>query len=286
MQWQHVNKATCKQYNITTRQQSNIATKQKVVMNIISIINNKGGVGKTTITQNLGVCMAKNGYKTAVIDFDAQANLSYSIKHTLNKDLGSLLLNKAPLTIEDFSTTEYKNLYILPNDKDINSALFGRMNPADQLFALKNILKDLNTFDFIFIDTAPNLDTPTFNALIASNHVLIPVEYDIFSAIGIAVLYDNINSAKQVNADLNVLGVITTKVHKGRKINKDMQAPLIKHFKDVVFKTAIRTNEKFKQAQAEQTDIFTFESSFSEKRGSEDMEDFSKELIKRLKKSN
>jgi cellulose biosynthesis protein BcsQ len=69
------------------------------MMNIISIINNKGGVGKTTITQNLGVCMAKNGYKTAVIDFDAQANLSYSIKHTLNKDLGSLLLKKTPITI-------------------------------------------------------------------------------------------------------------------------------------------------------------------------------------------
>jgi chromosome partitioning protein len=255
-------------------------------MNIISIINNKGGVGKTTITQNLGVCMARKGYQTAVIDFDAQANLSYSIKHDLNKDLGSLLLKKTPITIEDFSTTEYKNLYILPNEKDINGALFGRMNPADQLFALKNILKDLNTFDFIFIDTAPNLDTPTFNALIACNHVLIPVEYDIFSAIGIAVLYDNINSAKQVNPNLKILGVITTKVHKGRKINKEMQVPLIKHFRDVVFKTVIRTNEKFKQAQAEQTDIFNFESSFSEKRGSEDMEDFSKELVERLKKCN
>jgi chromosome partitioning protein len=160
------------------------------------------------------------------------------------------------------------------------------MNPADQLFALKNILKDLNTFDFVFIDTAPNLDTPTFNALIASNHVLIPVEYDIFSAIGIAVLYDNINSAKKVNTNLNVLGVITTKVHKGRKINKEMQAPLIKHFKDVVFKAAIRTNEKFKQAQAEQTDIFNFECAFTKKRGSEDIENLSKELIKRLKKSN
>jgi cellulose biosynthesis protein BcsQ len=65
-----------------------------------------------------------------------------------------------------------------------------------------------------------------------------------------------------------------------------MQAPLIKHFKDVVFKTAIRTNEKFKQAQAEQTDIFTFESTFSEKRGSEDIENVSKELIKRLRKNN
>lgn len=255
-------------------------------MNIISIINNKGGVGKTTITQNLAICMARKGHKTAVIDFDAQANLSFAIKHEPKTDLGTLLMRKLPIGVDDFSPTAYKNLFILPNNKDINSALFGRMNPTDQLFVLKNILKGLDYFDFIFIDTAPNLDTPTFNAMIASNHVLIPVEYDIFSAIGLAVLYDNINSAKQVNANLNVLGVITTQVHEGRKINKEMKAPLIKHFGDIVFKTAIRTNEKFKRAQAEQTDIFTYESALGEKRGSEDIENVSKELLKRLKKLN
>jgi chromosome partitioning protein len=255
-------------------------------MNVISIINNKGGVGKTTITQNISICMAKNGYKTAVIDFDAQANLSYAIKHTQKRDLGALLSDKKPITFEDFSETEYENLYILPNIKDINSNLFSRMNPTDQLFVLKAILKDLDSFDFIFIDTAPNLDMPTFNAMIVSQYVLIPVEYDIFSAIGLAVLYENINSAKQVNADLNVLGVITTQVHEGRKINKEMQAPLIKHFGDVVFKSAIRTNEKFKQAQAEQTDIFSYESNLSEKRGSEDIENLCKEMLKRLKNFN
>ncbi len=255
-------------------------------MNIISIINNKGGVGKTTITQNLGVCMAKNGYKTALIDFDAQANLSYCIKHNPKKDLGTLLINKVPITIDDFSTTSYENLYLLPNNKDINSTLFGRMIPTDQLFLLKNILKGLNTFDFIFIDTAPNLDTPTFNAMIVSNHILIPVEFDIFSAIGLAVLYENINSAKQVNPNINVLGVITSQVYEGRKINKEMQEPLIKHFGDIVFKSTIRTNEKFKRAQAEQTDIFNYESSSTEKRGSEDIEKLTKELLKKLKKLN
>ena len=255
-------------------------------MNIISVINNKGGVGKTTITQNLGISLAKKGYRVGLIDFDAQANLGYAIKHKLNKDLGTLLIEKKQISISDFSLTEYKNLFILPNNKDINSALFGRMNPTEQLFVLKNMLKSLNTLDFIFIDTAPNLDIPTFNALIASNYVLIPVEYDIFSAIGLAVLYDNINSAKEVNQTIEVLGVITTQVHEGRKINKEMQVPLNKHFGNVLFKTAIRTNEKFKQAQAEQMDIFTFEKNFSEKRGSEDMDNLSKELLKRLEKFN
>jgi len=255
-------------------------------MQIISIINNKGGVGKTTITQNLGVCMARKGYKTAVIDFDAQANLSFAIQHTPNKDLKTLLLAKTPLGFKDFSPTVYENLSILPNNKDINSALFNALNPAEQIFILKDILKNLNHFDFVFIDTAPNLDIPTFNAMIASKYVLIPVEYDIFSAVGLSVLYENITSAKRANENLMVLGVLTTQVHEGRKINKEMRHPLIKHFGDVLLKTVIRTNEKFKQAQAEQTDIFTYESDFLEKRGSEDIDNLSKELLKRLKTLN
>ena len=151
---------------------------------------------------------------------------------------------------------------------------------------LKTFLKELNEFDFIFIDTAPNLDTPTFNALIASKYALIPVEFDIFSAIGLSVLYDNINSAKQVNKNLKVLGVITTQVHERRRIKKDMQEPLKKHFADVLFKSTIRTNEKFKQAQAEQTDIFKYEGTYTQKRGSDDIEKLSKEILKRLKTIN
>ena len=251
-------------------------------MNIISIINNKGGVGKTTITQSLSICMAKKGYKTAAIDLDAQGNLSFAIKHELKKDLASLLLEKKPISIDDFSNTVYKNLYILPNSRDVNSTLFGRMNPAEQFFSLRNILKGINDFDFIFIDTAPNLDIPTFNAMVASNYIIVPVEYDIFSAIGMSVLYENISSARQINEKLQILGIITTQVHEGRKINKEMQAPLVKHFGKVLFNTAIRTNEKFKQAQAEQTDIFTYESNLTEKRGSDDINKLSKEILKKL----
>jgi chromosome partitioning protein len=249
-------------------------------MNIISIVNNKGGVGKTTILQNLGICLARKGYLTGVVDFDAQANLSLAIKHELQDDLVSLLNKKKPINLENFSKTNYDNLLILPNKKDVSSELFNNPDPIKKLFVLKDALSGVKNFDFLFIDTAPTLDIPTYNAMVASNYILIPMEYDFFSAVGLSVLYDYIISARTLNKDLKILGVLINKVHEGQKINKEVQAPLVSNFGDVVLKTVIRTNVKFKQSQMEQNDIFSFEAKKSDKRGSEDIEKLCKEILK------
>lgn len=139
-------------------------------MNIISIVNNKGGVGKTTILQNLSICLARKGYLTGVIDFDAQANLSLSIKHELQDDLVSLLNKKKPIKLENFSKTNYDKLLILPNKKDVSSELFNNPDPIKKLFVLKDALSGVKDFDFLFIDTAPTLDVPTYNSMVASNY--------------------------------------------------------------------------------------------------------------------
>jgi chromosome partitioning protein len=251
-------------------------------MNIISVVNNKGGVGKTTILQNMSICLAAKGYLTGVIDFDAQANLSLAIKHESQKDLVSLLNEKKPIGISDFSQTEYKNLLILPNNKDVSSELFNNPDPIKKLFVLKNMLSSLDKFDFLFIDTAPTLDVPTYNSMVASDSIIIPMEYDFFSAVGLSVLYDYIISVRTLNKDLKILGVLINKVNEGQKINKEVQTPLINNFGDVVFKTVVRTNVKFKQAQLEQKDIFTFEKKKSDKRGSEDIEKLCKEILKKF----
>ncbi len=252
-------------------------------MKIISIVNNKGGVGKTTITQNIGVSLAKQGLKTALIDFDAQANLSFSIKHTPNLDLKTLLLKRKPVSIREFSKTEYENLYLLPNKKDVNSSTFNNFNHGEQPFVFSDILKELKDFDYILIDTAPALDVPTFNAMIASDFVIVPVEYDIYSAIGLTVLHENITSAKRMNPNLDILGILPVQVDERMKINKAMQEPLEKNFGNKVFKNTIRTNVKFKQAQAEQKDIFSFEKNKGESRGSTDIENLTLEILNRIK---
>jgi chromosome partitioning protein len=267
-------------------------------MPIISIINNKGGVGKTTITQNLAIYFAQKGFTTGLIDFDSQANLSFSIPHTPNLDLVSLIQKRQPVGKSEFSQTEYENLYILPNEKDINSSVFNQFNTGDQPFVFKDIISQTKDFDYIFIDTAPALDIPTFNALVASDYLIIPVEHDIFSAIGLSILYDNIKSAQRLNPKLQVLGILQTQVTERSKMKKEMQEPLEKNFGKVVFETQIRTNVKFRQAQAERKDIFAYEKVTDdqkkflgikigkpENKGSEDMENLSNEIINRINTS-
>jgi len=252
-------------------------------MKTISIINNKGGVGKTTLTQNLGVELANQGFKVGLIDFDGSGNLSFVVKFTPNKDLASLLIDQKPVTINDFSTTKYKNLYLLPNNKDIVSTLFARFSAIDQFFALKNILKECTDFDFILIDTGPNLDIPTFNAMVAADFLIIAIKFEIFSATGFATIYDNIGSAKRVNPNLKVLGIIASDVYDNRKLSNTMRDSIESNLPGMLFKTCFRTNEKIKQAQAEQTDIITYENKEKIKRSSEDIKALSKEIINRLK---
>ena len=253
-------------------------------MNIISIINNKGGVGKTTLVQNIGVWLASKGYITALIDFDSQANLSFSIPHTPNLDLSTLLLKRQPITLAEFCQTKYENLYLLPNKQDINSSIFNQLATGDQPFAFQDIIKDINGIDFILVDTAPSLDVPTFNTLIASDFVLIPVEYDIYSAMGLSVLQDNIRSAQRINTKLQILGILPTQVHPQAKLNKQMSEPLKNRFGDQVFETVVRTNVKFKQAQVEKADIFEYEKLQNENRGSQDIEAIGQEILARIKK--
>jgi len=253
-------------------------------MNIISVINNKGGVGKTTLVQNLGVWLASQGYTTALVDFDSQANLSFSIPHTPNLDLSTLILKKQPITLAEFCQTEYKNLYLLPNKKDINSNIFNQFPTGDQPFAFQDIIKDIKDVDFMLIDTAPSLDVPTFNTLIASDYVLIPVEYDIYSAMGLSVLQDNIKSAQRISPELKILGILPTQVHPQAKLNKQMSEPLKNRFEDLVFETVVRTNVKFKQAQVEKMDIFAYEKSQNENRGSLDIQSIGQEILDRIQK--
>jgi len=253
-------------------------------MDIISVINNKGGVGKTTLTQNIGVWLASQGYTIALVDFDSQANLSFSIPHTPNLDLSTLLLKRQPITLVEFCQTKYENLYLLPNKQDINSSIFNQFPTGDQPFAFQDIIKDLEGVDFVLVDTAPSLDVPTFNTLIASNYVLIPVEYDIYSAMGLSVLQDNIRSAQRINQNLQILGILPTQVHPQAKLNKQMSEPLKNRFNDQVFETVVRTNVKFKQAQVEKTDIFAYEKANNEDRGSSDIEAIGKEILSRIEK--
>ncbi len=256
-------------------------------MKIISVIQNKGGVGKTTIIQNLAICLAtQKSKKVGLIDSDSQANLSFVVKNKSKRDLKNLLINQEPITINDFSETDYNNLSIIPNKKDINSALFNSIsaNPLEQILSFKNIVEDIKGLDYLIIDTPPALDTQTLSVMIASHHIIIPIAYDVFSAIGLSELNKNIKSAQKMNKELDILGILLCKVHEGRIINKEMSKPLKDNFGDKLFKSTIKINTKFQQSQLRQTDIFSFEKSDWLKKGSKDILSLTKEILNKLNK--
>lgn len=252
-------------------------------MYIISIINNKGGVGKTTSAHNLAIALTREGYKIGLIDLDSQANLSFAIPHTPKKDLRTFMLEKhsKPITLDDFSTTQNPNLFLLPNNKDINSSLFSSVKQYEQLNLLKKVLQGFDALDFVIVDTPPTLDLATINAMIGSTHVLIPVQYEIFSTAGLVTLMENIQEAKEnVNPGLQILGIFVTRVNNRQLLNQYLKDVLEVNFKKDVLKTVVRTNTRLTQAQADKKDIFEF----GDKNGIEDYTSLAKEVLKKLKK--
>jgi chromosome partitioning protein len=249
-------------------------------MKTISIIKNKGGVGKTTTTHNLGVALARKGLSVALIDFDPQANLSFLLDHSDKLDLRTALLEMKALDKDDFSTTSIENLYLLLNNSDVDSELFDSINAMQRLNLLKKILSN-SPFDFVLIDTPPTLDHQIFNCFVASDYVLIPVEYEILSAMGLQKLMENFETAKEEsNPQLDLLGILVTKLDQRFSMNEAMASELKKAYQEKVFDTAIRTNTKYKQGQALQQDIY----SMQDRKGMEDFDGLANEILQRVKK--
>ena len=251
-------------------------------MNIIAILNNKGGVGKTTITQNLSIYFGSKGIKIGIIDFDGQANLTYSIPHTPNLDIKTLLDKRTKITINEFCETKYKNLYLIPNNKDTDSNAFNSFTELEKVFCLKDILTEDLDLDILLIDNPPTMDIATTISLIASNYVIVPLNYNAFSTIGLGVIYENIESVKRVNPTLKILGILANRVDERMKITGSIRNDLKSNLGEDVFENHIRTNANFESAQNNEQSIFEYEERLPDKKGSDDISKLGDEIIKKL----
>ncbi|MEM1312395.1 MAG: ParA family protein [Patescibacteria group bacterium] len=249
-------------------------------MKIISIVNNKGGVGKTTTTQNLGVYFAELGFKVGLIDFDSQANLSLSFEYdSEGVDLLNALKRGEKLVLNDFSKVQNKSISVLYNNKDINSGTMGVVPEVKRLGALKRIINQLN-FDIILIDTAPSLDINTLCPLFASTDILIPINYEKYSIQGLSTLFETIDILNnEQNANINTLGVFATKVDERLAITEAYRPILEKELSEYLLKSVIRTNSKFQQSQDSAKSIFDLE----DLKGKEDYKKLGDEILAKLK---
>jgi chromosome partitioning protein len=231
-------------------------------MKTLAIVNNKGGVAKTSSAANIGACMSFMGFKVLLVDSDPQANLSqhfgyYEIETSIYHAYKALI-EKRELNPPLIKHTE--ELYIMPSSmelKDMEKLLIAQN--SNQTF-LRRLLKPLQeAFDYCIIDCPPSLGILTDNALVACNSILMPVEAGVFSLNGIKNMVQYFNDLKEdLDLKYDLLGVFMTNYDSRQTISDAVRTEVKTYFGDKLFDRVIRTNVAIKDAQANGQDIFTF----------------------------
>jgi len=254
---------------------------------IISVINHKGGVGKTTSTVNLAAGLAREGRRVLVVDLDTQMNLTHSLIGELSEDepnVSECILDKKVSLRSVIRKTHTENLDIAPSGEsmvDLDLQLQAAMGREGLLKrALDGVKGD---YDYILLDNPPHLGLTTINSLAASDYFVVPVSTEYLPMVGIKHLLGTIENVKVLNESLKNLGYLLTMVDRRESIAGDVENILRGSFKEQVFKSLIRVNTKLKACPQQQHTIFDAES--GKGKGSSDYAAVTKEIINRVEKN-
>ena len=225
---------------------------------IVSVFVQKGGVGKTTITFNVGLELAKTS-KVLLIDNDAQKNLTAAL--TQSNDFQLTTEDLYDDVIEITAIPKIDNLYFVPSSKNLYKSE-KNLEISDLNMFRKNLEKLKTSFDYIFIDCPPNLGNLSTASLIASDYILIPFEAGLFCYQGLSELVNTINKTitSGTNPNLKILGLVINKFE-STIISNEIKDSLISEFKDKVFKTLITKSTKIIESQASNKSIIDYDPS-------------------------
>lgn len=217
---------------------------------IIAILNQKGGVGKTTTTVNLGSYLAKAGKSVLIVDLDPQGNATSGLginKDSLNETMYDALFDHkaAPSIVRE---TEFDNLRILPANANLAGAEVQLVSALQREQQLRQVLSQFDN-EFILIDCPPSLGLLTINALSAADYVLIPVQTEYYALEGLSQLISVIERVEgAINPELSILGVVLTMFDSRNSLSEQVKNELSKHFGNKLFSTIIPRNVRLAEA--------------------------------------
>jgi len=244
-------------------------------MRIITVINQKGGTGKTTITMNLGVALGLMGKKILLIDFDPQANLTYSfgIRNPKNTIVEVLQGKQTIQTI----LVKKEGLDIAPSSSLLADLEVSIINKIGREQLLQDRLKGLKEYDYVFIDSPPSLSILTINALTTAGEVLIPLQMEILSLQGLTQLLKTIDEVKNVlNKKLSITGIVVSMYDGRRRLSSEILNEIKNNLKEKVFNSLIRICVKIAEAPSFAKSVLSYAPSSE---GAIDYKNLAKEFL-------
>jgi len=247
---------------------------------VISISNQKGGVGKTTTTINLSAFLAAKGKRILIIDIDPQANAGYGLginTEEIELTVYEVLIGKIKL-LDAIFQSEINNLYIVPSNIHLSGSQVDLLNIPKKEFVLKKAINEIkNDFDYIIIDCPPSLGILTLNSLVASDSVIIPLQCEYFALEGLSQLLKVIAMVqKNLNKNLKIDGVILTMYDPRTNLSQQVVSDVNEYFKDKVYKTIIPRNVRLSEAPSFGKPIGIYDKNCA---GSESYEKLAEEVL-------
>lgn len=244
---------------------------------VIAIANHKGGVGKTTSVASIGAVLSRKGYRTLLVDLDAQANLTGSLSDTTEQQrtIYEALREREQLPVVEVS----ERLSIVPSSLDLAGIELELSSSMSREFALKDVLEPVTgEYDYILLDCPPSLGLLTVNAFVASDDIIIPLTAEALPFQGLTMIGKIIGMVqKRLNTSLRLSGILFTR-WEGRKLNKLVEEAVRGKYGDIVYNSRVRTNIALAEAPLSKLDILSYN---DKSNGAQDYIEVADELLRR-----